>query len=410
MSEARTRAFRGLDPSSDNDSAPLGTSGAVGWVYSEYRVAVLLDVRRRVIDAPWVIAALQAVLGALARGSEAILTASDAASRRRLRPLLHLSLVACTRGGDPMRVLIYGWRHVCGEPADALIARAIAEVAALPRLAALRPTRRCDVGAAGRVSTGGPSSCEGADGAAPPTPPLDRQSLSGSRGGQSLSGSRGELPRRSRGAAAPAVHALASCVQQGLFVLSALPAAASPALAIISDGVAAPSHAPLLALRWRDTPLLLLLPPPGGSGHSDSGSSLSSPSLSSRPPRCSEAFGLVVDVDALHAAADFCGGIALQLPRSVAEAATAAATAASDLASASASASASAAVASAAVHPSSASERASDAVIARALLWRAPSDREACLAHGRAPPLRLAAWPHPGRVRELSESCPRHAP
>ena len=203
MSEARTRAFRGLDPSSDNDSATLGTSGAVGWVYSEYRVAVLLDVRRRVIDAPWVIAALQAVLGALARGSEAILTASDAASRRRLRPLLHLSLVACTRGGDPMRVLIYGWRHVCGEPADALIARAIAEVAALPRLAALRPTRRCDVGVAGRVSTGGPSSCEGADGAAPPTPPGQLRAICAARGGEPRPRHHQRRRRRALARAAP---------------------------------------------------------------------------------------------------------------------------------------------------------------------------------------------------------------
>jgi hypothetical protein len=135
-------------------------------------------------------------------------------------------------------------------------------------------------------------------------------------------------------------------VQQGLFVLSTLPACSCPAIAMITDGVSSLLYAPPLALRWRDTALLIILPPPGHAAHPTASrfaiigsrhlhhttNSLSLPAAAPdlptatifsggipAGPRCAEAFGMIDDFEGLQEVATFANGLILQLPRSAAD-------------------------------------------------------------------------------------------
>lgn len=328
----RTRRWLTANGRDMSEASPLPLlDGSLGWVYHEYRVAVLVDVRWSAFQLPWVVASVERVLSALANGPAGIFGASAGGGGEACRPaLIHVSLVACARGTEPMRVLLHGWTHRCGEPADALLARARDELADLARATA---TARAS--SRGGLPVGGNGSRERctydgqpyAGGSQPALVSVCAGAGAGASGGSE--GRPAVVNRRALG--------LAGCVQQGLFVLSTLPGCSCPGIALVTDGVSSLSYAPPLALRWRDTAMLIVLPPPGhaaGPAASrfaaassrllyDATDPLAVPPATGRGgmpslPRCVEAFGMVDDFEGLQEVARFANGLMLQLPRSAA--------------------------------------------------------------------------------------------
>jgi len=187
-------------------SAPREEPSSVGWLYQEHRVVVLIDARRHCL-LQQVGAQLDTLLESLAAGPRLDAVAPEPTT-------LHVSVALAARAGAPLRVLLQGYRHRCGEPAAPLCATVREQL----QLAVLdAPHRRSR-----RVRRG--------NGAAP---------------------------------AAAVPHSLHLCVEQGLFCLSLLPSEACPALALLTDCVGSPMDTPVLPLSQRDVALLLLrLPPP----------------------------------------------------------------------------------------------------------------------------------------------------
>jgi len=225
-------------------AVPLALAdGALGWVHAEYRVAVLVDVRRSAFQQPWVLAAVERVLSALASGPAAILGGASGFAVSLHPAVLHVSLVACARGTEPMRLLLHGWTIRCGEDPGPLLARAREELAGMSRVTAVarasgvagssrdrnliiasptavRRTRehqlhqQRDAGAIGREigAAGGGSGASGVAAAA----------------------GAADTPRAPAGARR--TRGLAGCLQQGLWTLSSLPGGACPAIALVTDG------------------------------------------------------------------------------------------------------------------------------------------------------------------------------
>ena len=246
-------------------SAPLTRcAGRIGWLYAEHRVVVLIDARRHCL-LQQVGSRLQTLLGSLAAGPRL----GDA-----LQPTLHVSVALAARAGAPLRVLLQGYRHRCGDPAEPLCAAAQQQL----RLAAREPRRRDS----GRTGGGG--------------------------------GGGGAVPSVLHG------HSLHQTVEQGLFCLALLPAAACPALALLTDCVGAPLDAPLLPLTQRDVGLLVVrLPPPAAAGRvaanctaADRGGS-GGGGGERRRGQLAE-LGLLVDAASHQFAAEGAGGLLLELP------------------------------------------------------------------------------------------------
>ena len=247
-------------------SAPLASSaGRIGWLYAEHRVVVLIDARRHCL-LQQVGSRLETLLGSLAAGPRL----GDA-----LQPTLHVSVALAARAGAPLRVLLQGYRHRCGDPAEPLCAAAAQQL----RLAAREPRRRDS----GRAGGGG-------------------------------SGGSGAVPSALHG------HSLHQTVEQGLFCLSLLPAAACPALALLTDCVGAPLDAPLLPLTQRDVGLLVVrLPPPAAAGRAAANCTAADRGGSGggggerRRGQLAE-LGLLVDAASHQLAAEGAGGLLLELP------------------------------------------------------------------------------------------------
>ena len=102
-------------------SAPLTRcAGRIGWLYAEHRVVVLIDARRHCL-LQQVGSRLETLLGSLAAGPRL----GDA-----LQPTLHVSVALAARAGAPLRILLQGYRHRCGDPAEPLVAAAQQQLAA----------------------------------------------------------------------------------------------------------------------------------------------------------------------------------------------------------------------------------------------------------------------------------------
>ena len=165
------------------------------WLYSETRVVVLIDCRRNnLFWSPYLHATLESVLSSLAAGPDTPEATAD------FRPMVHVTVALSAREGFPLRILIQGWRLLCGGPVEPL-RRLLDEQICL---------------ALGAEMTEGATPTESACG-------------------------------------------LRSCVRDGLLCLAVLPASAVPALTILTDAISSPVDSPLLALRQLDVTLLLLI-------------------------------------------------------------------------------------------------------------------------------------------------------
>ena len=185
---------------------------------------------------------------------------------------VHLTVALCAREGWPLRVLVQGYRQTCGESCK-------------PLLALVHEQLRHALGEA-----------------EPAVP----------------------APTTARG--------LHSCIRDGLFILSLLPACAAPALALLTDAVGSPIDAPLLGLRQLDVSLALILciepepkaPPPGNAarrgGASAAGPTPMGPSHPMGPIPAGLAglcggdtpFGLIADPESHQRAAEDVAGLILR--------------------------------------------------------------------------------------------------
>ena len=112
---ARTRCELGVPSTLKEFAVPSARhsfSSSSLWLYKETRVVILIDLRRgSIVWSRRILDVLDCVLQSLSSGPSQELVSESAQP-----PMIHISVVLTAREEWPLRVLVQGYCHRCGEP------------------------------------------------------------------------------------------------------------------------------------------------------------------------------------------------------------------------------------------------------------------------------------------------------